>query len=98
MHDRKIAVGSALCAAFAAALSLAAVNAPAEAAGKVKCYGVSKAGENDCANQAGTHSCAGQTKVSYDGGDWKGYETADKCMADGGKTEPFKGMNPAKKA
>ena len=40
------------------------------AAAKVKCYGISKAGENDCANAAGTHSCAGQATVDYDGGEY----------------------------
>ena len=38
---------------------------------KEKCYGVAKAGQNDCANLAGTHSCAGQAKVSDDPGEWK---------------------------
>ncbi|PCJ89827.1 MAG: hypothetical protein COA52_11490, partial [Hyphomicrobiales bacterium] len=26
--------------------------------------------ENDCANLAGTHSCQGQSTVSYDAGEW----------------------------
>jgi uncharacterized membrane protein len=33
-----------------------------------KCYGVAKAGKNDCA--AGAHSCAGQAKTSGDGRDF----------------------------
>lgn len=36
-----------------------------------KCFGVAKAGQNDCANLAGTHSCAGQSKVDKDPGEWK---------------------------
>lgn len=43
----------------------------AEAGGKEKCYGVAKAGQNDCGNLAGTHSCAGQSKVDNDPGEWK---------------------------
>ncbi|MBW3698608.1 DUF2282 domain-containing protein [Vibrio sp. T187] len=35
-------------------------SAPAEAAGKEKCYGVAKAGKNDCATK--TSSCAGTAK------------------------------------
>ena len=35
-----------------------------------KCYGIVKAGQNDCANKAGTHSCAGQAKVDGDKGEW----------------------------
>ena len=57
-------------AALAAVLS-ATVLAPVEAAGKEKCYGVAKAGQNDCANLAGTHSCAGQSTLDDDAGEWK---------------------------
>lgn len=35
-----------------------------------KCYGISMAGQNDCAAGAGT-SCAGTSKVNYDGKAWK---------------------------
>lgn len=38
---------------------------------KEKCYGIAKAGQNDCANMAGTHSCAGQAKTDRDVGEWK---------------------------
>ena len=36
-----------------------------------KCYGIAKAGQNDCANLGGTHSCAGQAKVSDSPTEWK---------------------------
>ncbi len=35
-----------------------------------KCYGVSLAGKNDCKAGAGT-SCAGTSKVNYQGDAWK---------------------------
>ncbi|HCW62734.1 MULTISPECIES: DUF2282 domain-containing protein [Sphingomonadaceae] len=35
-----------------------------------KCYGVSLAGKNDCAAGPGT-SCAGTSKVDYQGNAWK---------------------------
>jgi uncharacterized membrane protein len=38
---------------------------------KEKCYGIAKAGQNDCANLSGTHSCAGQSKTNNDVGEWK---------------------------
>jgi uncharacterized membrane protein len=60
-------------------------------AGKEKCYGVAKAGQNDCANDAGTHSCAGQSKKDNDPGEWK-YVAKGTCAKLGGKTAP-----PAKK-
>ncbi|ACK49283.1 conserved hypothetical protein [Methylocella silvestris BL2] len=65
---------SALAGAFAAALSLIASQASAGPVepqpGKDKCYGISLKGHNDCAAGAGT-SCAGTSKVDYDGGAWK---------------------------
>ena len=60
---------------LATALTLGALATPAEAedaprGGKEKCYGVSKAGENDCAAGPGT-TCAGSSKVDYQGNAWK---------------------------
>ena len=51
--------------------AMAASHAAAPKAEKEKCFGVAKAGQNDCANLAGTHSCAGQAKVDMDKGEWK---------------------------
>lgn len=62
----------ALLAATAATLmTMALVSAPAAAQQKEKCYGIAKAGQNDCANASGSHSCAGQAKVDMDKGEWK---------------------------
>jgi uncharacterized membrane protein len=36
---------------------------------KKKCYGVAKAGKNDCAAGKGT-SCAGTSKIDYQGNSW----------------------------
>ena len=64
-----------IAAAAASLLSTMLVAAPAFAQDKdkdkEKCFGIAKAGQNDCANLAGTHSCAGQSKVSDDAGEWK---------------------------
>ena len=60
-----------VAAAAASLLSTLLVAAPATAQDKEKCYGIAKAGQNDCANLAGTHSCAGQSKVDMDKGEWK---------------------------
>lgn len=51
---------------------------------KEKCYGVAKAGKNDCANATGTHSCAGQAKKDNDPNDWK-YVAKGTCEKMGGK-------------
>lgn len=75
-------------AALAAVISTGIV-APAEAGSKKeKCYGIASAGQNDCGNLAGTHSCAGQSKVDNDKGEWKLVEKGT-CSTLGGlsKTE-----------
>ena len=58
-----------LAAAVTAAVSATAVTT-AVAAEKEKCYGVAKAGANDCAAGAGT-TCAGTSKVDFQGHSWK---------------------------
>ena len=60
-----------------------------EKADKEKCYGVAKAGKNDCA--ANGHSCAGQSKVDNDPTEWK-YVPKGECEKLGGKTAPAKKM------
>ena len=60
-----------IAAAAASLLSTLLIAAPVAAQEKEKCYGIAKAGQNDCANLAGTHSCAGQSKVDMDKGEWK---------------------------
>lgn len=59
--------GLAVAGAVAAALS--GVATTAHAAGNVKCYGVSLAGQNDCAAGPGT-TCAGTSTVDYQGNAW----------------------------
>jgi len=75
--------------AIAGALALAA-SSPAYAAapdGQESCYGVALKGHNDCA--AGAHSCAGQSKSSYSGKDFK-YVPAGTCATM--KAHGHKGM------
>lgn len=42
----------------------------APTAKKEKCYGIVKAGKNDCAAADGTHSCAGLAKNDGGGNEW----------------------------
>ncbi|MGM9480403.1 BufA1 family periplasmic bufferin-type metallophore [Roseateles sp. NT4] len=78
--------------ALAAALSLGLVaQAQAADAGKEKCYGIAKAGQNDCATANGSHSCAGQSKADKDANEWK-YVAKGTCEKEGGSTKA-----PAKK-
>lgn len=53
------------------ALGLGHASAHAEDKTKEKCYGIVKAGQNDCANLNGSHSCAGQAKTDMDANEWK---------------------------
>ena len=69
------------------ALSVQGMAVAAEPANKEKCYGISKAGQNDCANASGTHACSGQSKADKDPQDWK-YVAAGTCGKLGGKPAP----------
>lgn len=74
--------------ATAAVVSLLALGASggALAADKEKCYGVAKAGQNDCGGKHAKHSCAGQSKTDNDPNDWK-YVDKGGCEKMGGKME-----------
>ncbi len=60
---KTLAVASAVAAAIASQATVATAQA------KDKCYGVSLAGENDCAAGPGT-TCAGTSTVDYQGNAW----------------------------
>lgn len=59
-----------LAATLALAIAATATSASAAPKAMEKCYGVSLAGKNDCKAGAGT-SCAGTSKVNYQGDAWK---------------------------
>ena len=66
--NARIAIAATALAAFAASAATAGPVKPQPKADK--CYGVSLAGQNDCAAGAGT-SCAGTSKRNYQGNAWK---------------------------
>lgn len=68
--NAKTMTAAMVAGAVAVALSAAAGTSPAEAQAKEKCYGISLAGQNDCAAGPGT-TCAGTSKVDYQGNAWK---------------------------
>lgn len=76
-----------IATAIGSVLALGAVSGQALAADdKEKCYGVSRAAQNDCA--ANGHSCAGQAKTDGDANEWL-YVPAGTCeRIVGGSTEP----------
>ena len=58
-------------------------HAAAQDKAKEKCYGIAKAGQNDCANLSGSHSCAGQSKADVSADEWK-YVAKGTCKSLGG--------------
>ena len=67
----------ATTAASLLALGLLAVTGTSRAAAMEKCFGIAKAGQNDCAGThncaglSGLHGCKGTSKVDYDPADFK---------------------------
>ena len=70
MNIRTSALAALTLAALAAGAAQAASAASDDKSEREKCYGVAPAGQNDCAAGAGT-SCAGSSKVDYQGTAWK---------------------------
>ena len=90
-----------VAAALAGLFALGAAGGAALAqdkAGQEKCWGVAKAGQNDCANSKAGHSCAGQSKKDNDPYDFKMVNTGT-CMQMGGSlVEGKAGMMKDKKS
>jgi uncharacterized membrane protein len=90
--DKQLFIRSALASVLALGAITAAHAGPVAAdPSKDKCFGVAKAGANDCASATGSHSCAGTATKDNDPGDWK-YVEKGTCAKMGGSTTP-----PAKK-
>jgi uncharacterized membrane protein len=82
--DKQVMLRGALASVIAlGVLGLTSGNVMAEE--KDKCYGVAKAGKNDCASANGSHSCAGQSKKDNDAYAWV-YVAKGTCEKMGGTT------------
>lgn len=66
----KKALNTLLVSAVALTVAGGAAVAKAQDAEKEKCYGVVKAGSNDCAASNGAHSCAGHSTADKGAGEW----------------------------
>jgi len=85
--NKTAVVNSAIAGLFVMGLATSQ-QALAAKDGMEKCYGVAKAGQNDCAAADGSHSCAGQSTADADSGEWI-YVPAGTCdKIVGGSTEP----------
>lgn len=78
-----------LLTAALAGVVAAGTTAPvmADSHDKERCFGIAKAGKNDCKSANGSHSCAGHAKVDNDGDEWV-YVSKGTCVDAGGKLEP----------
>lgn len=91
MQDHRTLVQSAVAGLFAAGLVVAAGSAVAADDAKEKCFGVAKAGQNDCGSNKSKHACAGQGKVDNDPNDFK-YVAKGTCEKMGGSLKAGTGM------
>jgi len=83
--DQQQAIRAAIAGLFAVGLSGAAAAQQMTAPkGMETCYGVAKAGQNDCATASGSHACAGMSKVNNDPKEFK-FVKAGTCVQMGGK-------------
>lgn len=67
MNKRQVLHTAAASLLAMGVLSLAPA---AQAQSMDKCFGIAKAGQNDCAGISGLHSCKGTSTTSYDPGDF----------------------------
>jgi len=88
-------IQSAIAGLLALGIATAATTAAAADEAKEKCFGVAKAGQNDCGSNKSKHSCAGQSKVDNDPADFK-YVAKGTCAQMGGTNMPA-GMGDMKK-
>lgn len=87
---RKVITGSVIAGAVALAASQFAADT-AEAKDKEKCYGVVKAGHNDCGSADGKHSCIGEATVDASGQEWVAMPKGLCEKLVGGSLEPYAG-------
>jgi len=67
--NKRLMIASALAAAVALPAILSAQPAAAPEFSAEKCYGIAKAGKNDCAS-TGNNSCAGTSRLDADPRAW----------------------------
>ena len=78
--DQKALVAAAVAGLFALGASSGAL---AQDKDQEKCWGVAKAGQNDCGSNKTAHSCAGHSTLDYDPNDFKVVK-AGTCVQMGG--------------
>lgn len=82
MNKRHALIAAALATVCATSAGIATAADDQE-----KCFGVAKAGQNDCAAADNSHSCSGQATVDNGPQEWK-YVAKGTCEKVGGKLTP----------
>ncbi len=82
---KKLLLTAALAGITAATFSVAQA-ADDAAAAKEKCYGIAKAGKNDCKSADGANSCAGHSSKDNDPNVWK-FVAKGECEKMGGMSD-----------
>ncbi|MCP4271539.1 MAG: DUF2282 domain-containing protein [Gammaproteobacteria bacterium] len=67
--NKKLLIGTAIATALTVSAATSTVTLAGDMKSMEKCYGVAKAGKNDCKAGAGT-SCAGSSTVDGQGNAW----------------------------
>ena len=83
MDKRHALIAAAVAGLFSVSASALAAD---DHANQDKCFGIAKAGQNDCASSNGSHGCAGQAKADNQATDWK-YVAKGTCKSMNGMTE-----------
>lgn len=90
MNKRQVLIAAALAGVCAVSAGTASADPSVKAKAEMeKCYGIAKAGQNDCATASGSHSCSGQAKKDMDPAEWKNVAKGT-CVKAGGKLAPAK--------
>lgn len=93
--NRQVSITAIAAAVLGAATFATAAQAADKAVGGANhehCYGIAKAGENNCAAANGRHSCAGEAKVDFNGQEFKEVAKGT-CEQMHGSLKPFDGTN-----
>lgn len=81
--NRDLLIRSAIAGVLAAGVTIGSSAMAQDKKNMEKCWGVSKAGQNDCGSNKTAHSCAGQSTKDYDPNDFKAVKTGT-CEKMGG--------------
>ena len=81
--NRELLMRSAIAGVLAAGVTIGPSAMAQDMKGMEKCWGVAKAGQNDCGSNKTAHACAGQSSRDYDANDFKAVKTGT-CVQMGG--------------